>query len=300
MSRAVVSERVAVIPDSKPRANLRSPVPFLLLPAGLLIGILIVCSLLVIRVSLGDRNDEWSTWSVAAYSQLANPRYIGIVLDTIWMALASAAITVVVAFPIALYMTRTPSSFMRRLVLIAIMLPMVVSLLVQSFGWVAILGPDGLLNQLLSAITGIERPLTLLFNRTGVLLGLIQTTLPFAVLPIAAALQSIPVELEEAANVLGANRIRTYRHVILPLSLQGILAGGILVFGFNTGAFVVPLLLGGQKVTTIAIVIRDQMGTLFNWPLGAALSVLLVILALGVQATNRLVAPPAQSTGHSK
>jgi putative spermidine/putrescine transport system permease protein len=139
--------------------------------------------------------------------------------------------------------------------------------------------------------------LTLLFNRTGVLLGLIQTTVPFAALPLAAALQSIPVDLEEAANVLGANRIRTYRHVILPLSMQGILAGGILVFGFNIGAFVVPLLLGGQKVTTIAIVIRDQMGSLFNWPLGAALSVLLVALALGVQAANRFVALPVQSKG---
>ena len=298
MSEVVVSEQVDVVPDGKLLVNRRSPIPFLLLPAGMLIGVLIVCGLLVIRISLGDRNYEWSTWSAAAYSQLANPRYIGIIVDTIWMAVMSAAITVVVAFPIALYMTRTPSHVMRRLVLIAVMLPMVVSLLVQSFGWVAILGPDGLLNRLLSMATGTERPLMLLFNRTGVLLGLIQTTLPFAVLPIAAALQSIPVELEEAANVLGANRMRTYRHVILPLSLQGMLAGGILVFGFNTGAFVVPLLLGGQKVITIAIVIRDQMGTLSNWPLGAALSVLLVILALGVQATNRLVAPPAQPTRH--
>ena len=69
------------------------------------------------------------------------------------------------------------------------------------------------------------------------------------------------------------------------------ISAGVLVFGFNTGAFVVPLLLGGQKVTTIAIVIRDQMGTLFNWPLGAALSVVLVLVALGVQAVNRLVVP---------
>lgn len=295
MSGVVVDRRIEPVSGANAGGGSRSYVPLLLLPAGLLIGVLVVCSLLVIRVSLGERNAEWSTWSTVAYSQFANPRYLYVIFDTIWMAFASAVATVVVAFPIALYMTRTPSNVMRRLVLIAIMLPMVVSLLVQSFGWMAILGPDGLLNQVLGALTGTERPLTLLFSRTGVLLGLIQTTVPLAVLPIAAALQSISVDLEEAANVLGADRVRTYRHIILPLSMQGILAGGVLVFGFNTGAFVVPLLLGGQKVTTIAIVIRDQMGSLFNWPLGAALSVVLVLIALGVQATNRLIAPSAQS-----
>jgi putative spermidine/putrescine transport system permease protein len=266
-----------------------SPAWLLLLPAGLLIGILMVCCVAVLRMSLGERNAEWSTWTLHAYVQLAAARNVWIVLDTLWMASLSAVITSIVAFPIALFMTRTTSALSRRLVLIAILLPMIVSLLVQSFGWVAILGPNGLLNQLVAALTGGERSLSLLFNRTGVLLGLIQTTVPLAVLPTASALRAIPVSLEEAANVLGANRLETYRHIILPLAWPGIVAGAVLIFGFNTGAFVVPLLLGGMKVTTIAVVIRDQMGSLFNWPLGAALSVLLVVLALGVQSLNRLI-----------
>lgn len=290
-----VGAEAAVAPAvaAEPR---RTPVALLLLPAAFLIGILLVCAVGVIRLSLGARNAEWTSWTLQAYGQLAGARYLGVIFDTLWMALASAVLTTMVALPIALYMTRTPSATMRRLVLIAIMLPMVVSLLVQSFGWMAIMGPDGLLNQVLSLLTGVERSTSLLFNRTGVLLGLIQTTVPLAVLPIAAALQAIPIELEEAANVLGANRMKTYRHVILPIASHGIVAGATLVFGFNTGAFVVPLLLGGQKVTTIAIVIRDQMGTLFNWPLGAALSVVLVVLALGVQGANRL----AQSRGGAR
>jgi putative spermidine/putrescine transport system permease protein len=288
MTSAAIDTDQPAVPQSQAAA--RNPAAgLLLLPAGLLIGLLLVCSLAVIRMSLGERNAEWSTWSLHAYAQLATARNIGIILDTIWMALLSAAITTVVAFPIALFMTRTASALARRVVLICILLPMIVSLLVQSFGWMAILGPNGLLNQAATALTGIEQPLSLLFNRTGVLLGLVQTTVPLAVLPIAAALRAIPLSLEEAANVLGANRLRTYRHVILPLAWPGIAAGAILVFGFNTGAFVVPLLLGGLKVTTIAVVIRDQMGSLFNWPLGAALSVVLVVLALGVQSLNRLV-----------
>lgn len=263
----------------------------LLGPAGLLIGLLALCSLAILRLSLGEKAAEWTGWSAGAYATLLDRYYLLIVLDTIWLALLSAVITVIVAFPIALYMTRTPSPFMRRLVLVCIMLPMVVSLLVQSFGWMAILGPDGMLNLAVQLLTGQERAVSLLFNRTGVLLGLVQTTIPLAVLPIAAALGSIPIALEEAASVLGASRLSVYRTVILPLAWPGIAAGGVLVFGFNTGAFVVPLLLGGLKVTTIAVLIRNEMGPLLNWPLGAALSVVLVVLALGIQALNRLVAP---------
>lgn len=269
----------------------RGGVLLLLGPAGLLIGLLAACSLAILRLSLGEKSAEWTSWSLGAYAALLDSYYMLIVLDTLWLALLSAVITVVVAFPIALYMTRTPSALMRRAVLVSIMLPMVVSLLVQSFGWMAILGPDGMLNRMVEMLTGQERAVSLLFNRTGVLLGLVQTTIPLAVLPIAAALGSIPIALEEAASVLGASRLSVYRSIILPLAWPGIAAGAVLVFGFNTGAFVVPLLLGGLKVTTIAVLIRNEMGPLLNWPLGAALSVVLVALALGIQALNRLAAP---------
>ncbi|BAB54445.1 ABC transporter permease (plasmid) [Mesorhizobium loti] len=285
-----IENPVAPLPSREKDAPIRKPpIRLLLLPAGTLIGLLLVCALVVLRMSVGERNAEWTGWSLRAYMQLASSRNLGIIIDTIWMALLSALITTLVAFPIALFLTRTTSPIARRLVLIAILLPMIISLLVQSFGWMAILGPNGLLNQAISAATGIERPFSLLFNRAGVMLGLVQTSIPLAVLPAAAALRSIPLSLEEAANVLGANRIRTYRHIILPLAWPGMAAGAILVFGFNTGAFVVPLLLGGLKVTTIAVVIRDQMGSLSNWPLGAALSVLLILLALAVQSLNRLI-----------
>jgi putative spermidine/putrescine transport system permease protein len=263
--------------------------PLLLLaPAGVLIGLLGLCSVLILRLSFGERGVEWTTWTFAAYAALADRYYLVIVLDTLWLALLSAVITSIVAFPIALYMTRTPSPFMRRAVLIAVMLPMVVSLLVQSFGWMAILGPDGLLNRALAMLLGQERAVSVLFNRTGVLLGLVQTTIPLAVLPLAAALSAIPVEFEEAASDLGAGRLTAYRTIIVPLAWPGVAAGALLVFGFNTGAFVVPLLLGGLKVTTIAVLIRNEMGPSLNWPLGAALSVVLVVLALGIQALNRL------------
>jgi putative spermidine/putrescine transport system permease protein len=265
------------------------PTLLLLLPASILIGLLLICTFAVMRISLGERYAEWSTWSIEAYRSLSDRYFLTIVADTLWLALVSAVATVLVSFPIALFMARTESQAARRVVLICIMLPMVVSLLVQSFGWIAILGPDGLVNRAVMFLTGSERAVTLLFNRAGVLLGLIQTTIPLAVLPIASSLRGIPIEMEEAAGVLGANRLMTYRHIIFPMAWPGIAAGLVLVFGFNTGAFVVPLLLGGLRVTTIAIAIRDAMGALLNWPLGAALSIVLIILALAVQAAHRVL-----------
>jgi putative spermidine/putrescine transport system permease protein len=268
--------------------------PLLLLPAGLICAVLGICTLVVLRMSFGERDSEWTSWTLVNYRELLEPFYLRILFTTIWMALASAVITVAVAFPVALFIVRTSSDALRRLVLIAVLLPMLVSLLVQSFGWVALIGPDGLLNKAVAPLSGQPRTFALLFNRTGVLLGLVQTSIPLAVLPLASALRAIDGTFEEAASVLGASRLQTYRDIILPLSRPGFTAGFILVFGFNVGAFVVPLLLGGVKVRTVAMVIRDQMGPLLNWPLGSALSVILICLATGVQMAHRLVFTTAE------
>jgi putative spermidine/putrescine transport system permease protein len=268
--------------------SLRAPL-LLLLPAGLICAVLAICTLVVLRMSFGERDSEWTSWTLVNYREFLEPFYLRILFTTIWLALASAVITVAVAFPVALFIVRTSSDALRRLVLIAVLLPMLVSLLVQSFGWVALIGPDGLLNKAVAPLSGQPRTFSLLFNRTGVLLGLVQTSIPLAVLPLASALRAIDGTFEEAASVLGASRLQTYRDIILPLSRPGLTAGFILVFGFNVGAFVVPLLLGGVKVTTVAMVIRDQMGPLLNWPLGSALSVILICLATGVQMAHRLI-----------
>lgn len=261
----------------------------MLIPASFLIGILIVCSFAVLRLSFGTQSSEWTNWSIESYLRLATGRNIALLFDTLWMALLSAALATAVALPIALYMSRTASDTGRRIMLVGILLPMIISVLVQSFGWIAILGPNGLVNQAAISIFGEGARVSLLYNRLGVILGLVQTTVPLAVLPIVASLNSIPRELEEAANILGANRLKTYLRVILPLAKPGMVTGSVLVFGFNTGAFVVPLLLGGMKVSTVAVAIRDQMGSLMNWPLGAAFSIVLVVLAILIQMTNRFV-----------
>lgn len=268
----------------------------LLTPAGLLLLVLGACAVAVLRISFGLKNAEWDAWTLANYQALADASQFRIFLKTIVLAFASAVAAAVCAFPIAVYMTRTASATMRRLVLICVMLPMLISLLVQSYGWIAILGPEGLLNRMLALITGSQRATSFLFNDTGVLLGLIQTSLPLAVLPIVSALATVPRVLEEAASVLGASRLTVYREIILPMIWPGVVTGALLVFAFNTGAFAVPLLLGGLRVTTVAMLIRDQMGVMLDWPLGGALSVALVVLVMAVLMTRRVLVGTARRT----
>lgn len=269
------------------RRNVRTVLLFL--PAASFLALVVFCALVVIRMSLGERNAEWSAWTLANYLSLLDAFYLNIFAKTVVLAATSAVLAVVLGLPVALFMARTQSATLRHAVLMSVMLPMVVNLIVQSYGWMVVLGPSGALNTLLAPLTGTKEPTVLLFNEAGVLLGLVQTSLPLAVLPMASAFAAIPHDLEEAANVLGASRPVVYLHIILPIAWPGIVTGALLVFAFNVGAFAVPLLLGGLKVTTVGLLIRDEMGTLLNWPLGSALSVVLMAIAMGIVALRRFI-----------
>jgi putative spermidine/putrescine transport system permease protein len=181
-------------------------------------------------------------------------------------------------------MARARNHFVRLFLTFVILLPLFLNLLFQSYGWLIILSPVGLLNQLLMYVGITDHPVLFLFNETGVLIGLVQTSFPLAVLPMASSLRTIPTSLEEAAMTLGANRWVVLRRIILPLSLPGIIGGSLLVFAFNTSAFVIPFLLGGRRVSMLAVLIRDQMGPLINWPFGGANAMVLVVITLTVLA----------------
>ena len=282
---AIETRAAASVGAGASQPGKRKAAPWLLLaPSGLFIGLLVLCALAMLRLSFGTKTGEWTDWTLANYVALDQRYYLSSLWMTLRLAFESAVGTVILAFPVALFMTRTPSPLLRRLVLLGILVPMLMSVLLQSYGWIVLLGPGGLVNRILIALHLTTRPVAFMFNETGVLLGLIQTCSPLAVLPIASVLENLPRSLEEAAAVLGAPRWRVYAHVILPLAAPGFLAAFILVFGFNTGAFVVPLLLGGLRITTMAVLIQDQMGPMLNWPMGAAASVVLVALALSAQA----------------
>jgi putative spermidine/putrescine transport system permease protein len=287
----VVSAKTAAGPHRERGKGVAAHIAVLLTPAGLLLGTIAICAAATLRMSFGIKNDEWGSWTTANYTGAMDPIYLRIFANTVVLAAASAVLAAALAFPVALVLARTSSAALRRVVLTCVMLPTLVSLLVQGYGWILILGPNGILNSLIRTISGAGQATTLLFSNTGVLLGLVQTSLPLAVLPTVGALEKIPIDIEEAAGVLGASRASVYRHIILPLAWPGLFTGMLLVFAFNIGAFAVPLLIGGLKVTTAALIIRDQMGVLLNWPLGSALSVLLMGITFAVLLLRRLLVP---------
>jgi putative spermidine/putrescine transport system permease protein len=259
----------------------------LLLPVLLFLAVLAAAALAVIRMSVGSNGDEWHSVSLTSYADLATPYYMKSLWLTLRLAFQSTVLAVLLAIPVAIAMARAKSKLARRLLLTGVLLPLLVNLLLQSYGWLIILGPGGVLNNSLLALGIVQRPVQWLYRENGVLLGLIQTAFPLAALPMASALKAISGSYEEAAATMGASRWQILRHVLLPLAMPGILSGALLVFAYNASAFAVPLLLGGRRVSMLAVLVRDQITPLLNWPAASATSVVLMLATLAVMALSQ-------------
>jgi putative spermidine/putrescine transport system permease protein len=258
-------------------------------PSMLFLVVLIAASLLVLRMSVGTKGAEWTGFSLASYAQLLEPYYLKSLLLTLPLALVSALIAVILTIPVGYSMSRLQSPLLRRLFLAAVLLPLLVNLLLQSYGWLVILGPAGMLNQALMGLDLIQRPVMLLYNQTGVLMGLVQTAFPLAVLPIASAMRGVSRSYEEAAATLGASRFQVFHQVVIPMSLPGIITGATLVFAYNASSFVVPLLLGGRRVPMLAVMVHDQIAPLMNWPAASAAGVVLIVTTLAIMTFSEFI-----------
>lgn len=272
-----------------------SPLPgvppwLLLAPILAFLAVLAAATLTVLRMSVGTPGDEWRTFTLQNYADLADPYFTHSLWLTLRLAFQSMVCAVLLAIPVALAMARAESRLARRLMLAGVLLPLLVNLLLQGYGWLVMLGPAGLLNRALLATGLIERPLQLLYREHGVLLGLIQTAFPLAVLPLSSALRAVSRAYDEAAATLGATRWQTLRHVTLPLAMPGLVSGALLVFAYNASAFAVPLLLGGRRVPMLAVLVHDQVAPLLNWPAAAASGVVLMGATLVAMAVSQRLA----------
>jgi len=274
-----------------PGAALAKARPWVLLaPILAFLAVLATASLVVLRMSFGTAGDEWRSFTLQNYADLADSYFLNALWLTLRLAFQSMVCAVLLAIPVALAMARTESRLARRLLLAGVLLPLLVNLLLQGYGWLVILGPAGLLNHALLASGVIQRPIQWLYREHGVLLGLIQTAFPLAVLPLSSAMRAVSRSYEEAAATLGATRWQTLRHVMLPLAMPGLVSGALLVFAYNASAFAVPLLLGGRRVPMLAVLVHDQVAPLLNWPAASASGVVLMVATLVVMAiSQRLV-----------
>lgn len=257
-----------------------------LFPVALLYTLgLIVPYLYLLRMSFNKYDAMLifrSAFVLDNYAKLVTePFYLQIVLETLGLGLSVTLFTLILGYPVAWKITRSGPR-LKSLLLAIVLSPLLINLVVRTFGWLVLLGDKGVLNGLLAKIGLIAAPLPLSDNFWAVVVGLGHVTLPFMVLSLLSVMESLPGSVIEAAESLGATRWRVFRDVIWPLTWAGVGAGSVLVFSFSISAFVTPSLLGGGKVSTVSTLIYEQFTFSVNWPLGSALVFLLLALNMVV------------------
>jgi putative spermidine/putrescine transport system permease protein len=207
-----------------------------------------------------------------------DPFYFRILLNTFWLAGTVVLCCLVIGYPVSYFLARTRSRW-RGLLLFMVVAPLLVSAVVRNIGWFPILSDSGLVNWVLLQSGLVTTPLQLIGNFTGVVIGLVHALLPFMILTLTTTIQCIEPELEEAAANLGAGPLRTFTHVLLPLSLPGIVGGALLVFTMAIAAYTTPVLMGGNRVLVMATFIGQQFRTVLDYALGATSAAVLMVLA---------------------
>lgn len=225
--------------------------------------------------------------------------YVAVLLRTIGIALAVTFFSVLVGYPIAYAISRYRGN--RNFLMMLVITPWLVSVVVRTYGWVVILGPKGTLNSLLLSLGVIDTPMRLIFNMTGVVIGLVHVFSPFFIVSVLAVLLHLDRALDEASQTLSAGPIKTFLHVTLPLSLPGVITGAMLVYLLSTGAIVTPLLLGGVRDGMLATQIYQDVLQVFDYPKAASMAIVLLLaafsLVIPLQLLERRVAARVSGMG---
>jgi spermidine/putrescine transport system permease protein len=205
---------------------------------------------------------------------LTDPFYRDILLNTLKIAAITTIVCAVMGYPAAYFIARSRAN--KVLLLLLLMLPFWISYIIRTMSWINILGVSGAINTGLLALGIISEPIQMLYNETTVILGLVHFLLPFMVLNVFVSLDGIDRSLEDAACSLGATRWNSFLEVTLPLSLPGLAAGGLLCFVLGAGTYITPLVLGGPTDAMFANLVFEAIITQLDWPLGSALSLMLL------------------------
>jgi putative spermidine/putrescine transport system permease protein len=289
-------------PTSARRSRRRGNASLLLaLPTlGLLIAFLLLpyLNMVVMSFRTPSTRDVFAPGFTAAnyLEALLDPDfyYLRILWNTMTLGVMVTAICLVLGYPVAYHLARSRSRF-KGILYACILSPLLVGVVVRCYGWIIILANnDGLINNSLRSLGLVKTYLPLMYNTFGVSVGLVHIFLPFMILPVLGAIQSIDPALEEAAQSLGASRFRTMLRVVLPLSLPGVQAGTVLVFVLTISSYVIPILLGGFKVMIMPTLVVQQLLDAMLWPFGAALAFLLsisggLVVYLYLKGTSRFM-----------
>jgi putative spermidine/putrescine transport system permease protein len=257
----------------------------LLLPALVLVGLFLVPPVLsILAGSLVQEKQQLSSPNLRNYLRfLSDPYYLRTLLFTLRVSLVTTLCALALGYLIAYHLVRSVRSpLVRRAIYLIVVAPLFTSSIVRSFGWMISLGNAGFVNKTLVGLGIVDAPIRLIFNETGIVIGLTHILLPFMVLSIASVLQGIDQALEEAAMDLGASRAVTFLTVTLPLSLPGVVAGSLIVFALAMSSYVTPAVLSGGRLKVVPMLIYEQYVSVFDWGFGAAMSIVLLALTLAI------------------
>ena len=217
-----------------------------------------------------------------------DPYYYAVLKTTLLMAIGVTAACLVAGFPAALYLARTAVRF-KAILILAVILPLFVGNAVRAAGWMVAFGQKGIVNYLMAALAPAAGPLTIMYTPAAVFVGIISVNLPFVVLTLQSVLEGIDRTSEEAALSLGATPFEAWRLVTLPLAIPGVLAAGVLCFILTMNAYATPVLLGGPRFQMMAPVVANEVLNQNNWPFGASLSFVLMVVTLLLTAAANVV-----------
>lgn len=249
----------------------------LALPLTLAFIAFFAAPLLMLFGTSGYEDDMLTQPGMATWTRfLTDPFYWKVTLDTLKLGAMTVCATLLVGYPLAVVYLQAGERW-RRAMLFIIIMPVLLSVVVRTFAWIVILGNDGVINQAVMALGLSPTPLRLLQTELGLVLSLTQIEMPMMLLPLISVMARIDPNLRDASVALGASRWRTLCKVIVPLSVPGLVAGCTLVFASSTTAFISQSVIGGNRLVYLPLVIWQQSLVVFNWPLAAVASIVLLV-----------------------
>lgn len=221
------------------------------------------------------------------YTDLFSDSYFrSVLLDTVWMAAAVGVICLILGTLVAHFLVRS-NSRLRGLVILLVILPLVSSVVVRTYGWLVLLENGGLINSVAMDLGLIDAPIAFIGSRFAVIIGLVHVLLPFSVFTIMSSLQGVDSSLERASRDLGAGPVTTFRRITIPLIAPGLISGFILTFTISIGAYATVAVLGGGSLQTLAVLVRERMVTSLEW--GQAAAIAAIILVIGAFVVGLLL-----------
>ncbi len=269
--------------------------PYLLSGPGLILFATLLGAPLLLTLMLSFYSFDFTAgiqpgFTIANYVEVLSDSYFHLIFGrTFGIALLVTLFCVLLGVPEAYILSRMANPW-KSIFLIVILGPLLISVIVRTLGWALLIGSKGIISETLQALGLVEGPVSLMFTTAGMVLALVHVLIPFMVIAVWASLQKIDPQVEDAALTLGASKATVLRRIVLPQIMPGILSGSLIVFALTASAFATPSIIGGRRLKVVATTTYDEYLNTLNWPLGAAIAILLLVAnVIIIMSYNRFI-----------